>query len=56
MDAFFTALRKRGVYAFGRYNTVFIAPPLVISEPDIDAGTAMLDEAISELAAAHERS
>jgi len=49
-------LRKRGVYAFGRYKTVFIAPPKVIGEHDIDAGTEMLDEAISELAAAHERS
>ena len=55
METLFTALRRRGVYAFGRYNTAFIAPPLVIGEHDIDAGTAILDEAIGELAAAHER-
>jgi taurine--2-oxoglutarate transaminase len=55
METFYAALRARGAYVFGRYNTVFIAPPLVIDEHDIDEGTAMLDEAIVELAAAHER-
>jgi taurine--2-oxoglutarate transaminase len=53
MPALFGALRKGGVYAFGRYNIVHIAPPLVIEEAELDQALAVLDTAIGELSAAH---
>ena len=52
MTAFFGALRRRGAYAFGRYNTAVIAPPLIITDDQLDAGFAALDGAIEELEAA----
>jgi taurine--2-oxoglutarate transaminase len=50
MPAFFASLRRRGVYAFGRYNVVHIAPPLTIGESDLDTIAAALDGALTELA------
>jgi taurine--2-oxoglutarate transaminase len=49
MPALFGGLRKRGVYAFGRYNIVHIAPPLVIEETELDEALAVLDEAIGDM-------
>jgi taurine--2-oxoglutarate transaminase len=52
MPVLFAGLRKRGVYAFGRYNVVHIAPPLIATDADLAEIAAALDGAIGELAAA----
>jgi taurine--2-oxoglutarate transaminase len=49
MPTLFGALRKAGVYAFGRYNVIHIAPPLVIEEAELDEAIAKLDGAVGEL-------
>ena len=49
MPTLFGALRKAGVYAFGRYNVIHIAPPLVITEAELDEALAALDGAVGEL-------
>ncbi len=54
MPKLFSALAARGVYAFGRYNVVHVAPPLIITEAELDEGIAALDEAIGELTRAYE--
>jgi taurine--2-oxoglutarate transaminase len=56
MPTLFGALRKAGVYAFGRYNILHIAPPLVIEESELDETLAKLDGAIGELEAAYSAS
>jgi taurine---2-oxoglutarate transaminase len=53
MPTLFAGLRKRGVFAFGRYNVIHIAPALVIEEAEFDEAVEALDGAIGELAAAH---
>ena len=40
-------LLARGLYMFGRYNVVVVAPPLVITEDEIDEAVAILDEALA---------
>ncbi len=52
MPALFSALRQNGVYAFGRYNLIHIAPPLIIEEAELDEAIASIDTAIGALAAA----
>jgi len=44
------ALRKEGVYAFGRYNVMLITPPLTIARPDLEFGLEALDKALNVLA------
>jgi taurine--2-oxoglutarate transaminase len=51
MAGFYKRLRELGVYTFGRYNCVMIAPPLVIERADLDDGLARLGVALGELAA-----
>jgi taurine---2-oxoglutarate transaminase len=53
MPTLFAALKKRGAYAFGRYNVLHIAPPLIITDEQIDEAVATIDAAVGELAAAH---
>ncbi|MEO7039187.1 MAG: aminotransferase class III-fold pyridoxal phosphate-dependent enzyme, partial [Candidatus Elarobacter sp.] len=53
MPALFGALRKRGAYAFGRYNVLHVAPPLIITDEQIDEAVQTIDESIAELADAH---
>jgi taurine--2-oxoglutarate transaminase len=53
MPTLFGALRKAGVYAFGRYNVIHIAPPLVIEEAELDEAIAKLDGALGELESAY---
>ena len=50
MPTFFGSLRKRGVYAFGRYNIAHIAPPLIATEEDLGEIVTALDGAIGDLA------
>lgn len=52
MPALFAALKKRGAYAFGRYNVLHVGPPLIISDAEIDEALATIDAAIGELEAA----
>jgi taurine--2-oxoglutarate transaminase len=52
MPTIFAGLRKRGVYAFGRYNLVHIAPPLISTDDDLEEIAQALDGAIGELTAA----
>lgn len=52
MPTLFKSLRERGVYAFGRFNIVNVAPPLVINEDEIAQLIAALDGAIGDLSAA----
>lgn len=50
MPALFASLRKRGVYAFGRYNVAHIAPPLIATDDDLAEIATALDGAIADLA------
>jgi taurine--2-oxoglutarate transaminase len=52
MPVFFGGLRRRGVYAMGRYNVVHVAPPLTIKDEEIDEMVAAFDGAIGDLEAA----
>jgi len=47
-------LRKRGVYAFGRYNVILITPPLTIERDELDAGFAALGDALAAFDPTHE--
>ncbi len=40
-------LMKRGVYVYGRWNILFIAPPLVITEEEIGRAVEALDGALT---------
>ncbi|TWV93970.1 aminotransferase class III-fold pyridoxal phosphate-dependent enzyme [Chitinophaga pinensis] len=40
-------LKQLGMYAFVRWNYVFIAPPLSITRTQVDEGLAMIDDALS---------
>lgn len=51
MKTFFSTLLERGVYAFGRFNIVMIAPPLIIEKADLDRGFQALDEALGVISA-----
>jgi len=53
MPALFAALKKRGAYMFGRYNVLHVAPPLTITDEQIDEAVATIDAAVGELAAAY---
>ncbi|MCL4534097.1 MAG: aminotransferase class III-fold pyridoxal phosphate-dependent enzyme [Bacteroidetes bacterium] len=37
---------KNGVYSFGRWNVLFIAPPLCITESELEQGIAVIDDAL----------
>jgi taurine--2-oxoglutarate transaminase len=41
------ALMDRGVFVFCRYNMLFIAPPLTISEDEMMIGVRAVDEVLS---------
>jgi adenosylmethionine-8-amino-7-oxononanoate aminotransferase len=45
------SLRRRGVYVFGRFNVVCIAPPLVVTGQDLEEAFTSLDGALEELGA-----
>ncbi len=40
-------IRELGMYTFVRWNYIFIAPPLCITEDQIDEGLAIISEAVS---------
>lgn len=49
MKTLYAELRKRGVYAFGKYNCAMIAPPLNTERSELDEGLSALDEALGVL-------
>jgi taurine--2-oxoglutarate transaminase len=53
MPTLFAAMKKRGAYAFGRYNVLHIAPPLTITDGQLDEAVATIDAAVGELADAY---
>ena len=52
MKNLYGELRKRGVYTFGKFNCVMVAPPLTVKKEELDAGLAALDEALGAFEAA----
>lgn len=40
-------IRELGMYTFVRWNYIFIAPPLTVTEEQIDEGMAMISEALT---------
>ncbi|HEV2737535.1 MAG TPA: aminotransferase class III-fold pyridoxal phosphate-dependent enzyme [Candidatus Elarobacter sp.] len=53
MPALFASLKKRGAYAFGRYNVLHIAPPLTITDEQLDEAVATIGAAVGDLAEAY---
>jgi taurine--2-oxoglutarate transaminase len=47
MKSFFAELRKRGVYTFGKFNCVMVAPPLTAKKEEVDEGLSALDDALT---------
>jgi taurine---2-oxoglutarate transaminase len=52
MKTLYAELRKRGVYTFGKFNVVMVAPPLTTTKAELDEGLAGLDGALDALEAA----
>jgi taurine---2-oxoglutarate transaminase len=48
---FFNDLLAHGLYVLGRYNVAIVAPPLVISNDEIDVAFEILDGALGRLSA-----
>jgi taurine--2-oxoglutarate transaminase len=51
MKSLVAAARKRGANIMGRYNVFLAAPPLVVSEEEIEAGVQAIDGALTEIGA-----
>lgn len=49
MKAFYGELLSQGVHAYGRYNVVIVAPPLVITRGELNEGFAAFDAALTAL-------
>jgi taurine--2-oxoglutarate transaminase len=49
MGRFTTYLRSRHLYTLSRFNVSFVAPPLVITEEELEYGLGIVDEALSEV-------
>jgi taurine--2-oxoglutarate transaminase len=47
MKNLYGELRKRGVYTFGKFNCVMVAPPLTATKEEVDEGLAALDDALT---------
>ncbi|MBV8148420.1 MAG: aminotransferase class III-fold pyridoxal phosphate-dependent enzyme, partial [Candidatus Eremiobacteraeota bacterium] len=52
LQTLFSDLLARGLYVFGRYNVIVVAPPLIIGDAELDEATAILDSAFTDLAKA----
>lgn len=46
MKNLYGELRKRGVYTFGKFNCVMVAPPLTVTKAELDEGLSALDDAL----------
>ena len=49
LNAFVADLLSAGLYVYSRFNTIIIAPPLVIEPPEIEHAVEMLDAALTRL-------
>jgi taurine--2-oxoglutarate transaminase len=49
LQSFFNDMLARGLYLFGRYNTVIAAPPLIASDAEFDEAAEILDAALTKL-------
>ncbi len=49
LPALLRRLRELGVYTFGRYNVVMVAPPLIVSRAELDEAFGALGIALEEL-------
>ncbi|HVJ92419.1 MAG TPA: aminotransferase class III-fold pyridoxal phosphate-dependent enzyme [Labilithrix sp.] len=47
MKNLYAELRKRGVYTFGKFNCVMVAPPLTASKEEVEEGLSALDDALT---------
>jgi taurine--2-oxoglutarate transaminase len=56
MPTLFAGLKKRGAHAFGRYNVLHVAPPLIITDEQVDEAVGTIDAAVGELADAYANS
>jgi taurine--2-oxoglutarate transaminase len=52
MPSLFKRILELGVYTFGRYNTVMVAPPLIIEREQLTEAVGVLGTALDELLAA----
>ncbi len=48
---FVAAARARGTYLMGRYNVFLVAPPLVVTEEEIEEGVRAIDGALDDIGA-----
>lgn len=42
-------LKSRGLYAFTRFNMLWVCPPLIISREDLDIGLGIIDEGLKKV-------
>jgi taurine--2-oxoglutarate transaminase len=47
MKNLYAELRKRGVYTFGKFNCVMVAPPLTAKQTEVEEGLSGLDDALT---------
>jgi taurine---2-oxoglutarate transaminase len=52
MPLLYQTLREHGVYTFGRYNIMMVAPPLTVEEAELDEAMMALDAALAAVTAA----
>jgi taurine--2-oxoglutarate transaminase len=52
MPALYRALREHGVYTFGRYNIMMVAPPLTVEQAELDEALDVVGDAIAAIASA----
>jgi taurine--2-oxoglutarate transaminase len=49
MGAFMAYLRSKHLYTFSRFNVSFVAPPLVITQEELEYGLDIVDEALGQI-------
>ena len=47
MAAIAAYLREHGVSTFVRWNLIFVVPPLIIEEQELDEGLSVIDQALA---------
>lgn len=47
MKTLYMELRKRGIYTFGKFNCVMVAPPLTAKQEEVEEGLKALDESLT---------
>lgn len=50
LQALFNDLLARGLYIYGRYNAIIVAPPLTITPAELDEAVAIFDAAFADFA------